>query len=345
MEFKPLPLLLVVGACGLSYWLGNQQAKTDRTQPVESVAEAGKRAMPEKTPALPKAAKRKQDATGNTAGRTYASLLGPPSAEEEAKGAVERVRDAFAEPNEFKRLQLFWRALTDLKPEDAQGIQDLFDEGDRLGRHYPQEYRYFAQRWGEVDGPAAVAHGVQAWQNRDGMDWMLSSMAEGWATQDAPAAVEWINSHDQEKPWMQNAVMEGLVRGLGHTNPALARRFVEQLGNDPKAANYFYQLADITIYSSGLKEAEQWYASLDTRQLSVPKAMLREHLADRYLRGGPEQAATFLSRHPDQLSGEYGSAVKVVTEWERTDPVKTRNWVATLPDAVRIPLEVRLGVR
>ncbi|MES2709451.1 MAG: hypothetical protein V4726_22825 [Verrucomicrobiota bacterium] len=338
MKFKPLPTLLAAAACGLSFFAGRLgRADGERVDSEKHPANAHRGQAAGAPPAAGKASSGKPAAAP---GATYASLLGPPTPEEEAKGPVERVRDAFAEPNEFRRLQLFWRALTDLKPEDAQGIQDLFDEGDRLGRHYPAEYQYFAQRWGEVDGAAAVTHGVQAWQHRGGMEGMLSRMADGWANQNPQQAVDWINTHDREQPWMREAVMSGLVNGLADRDLELARRFVEDQADSPQARQYFTQLADKYIYSKSLADAERWFDSLDTAKFSAPKGALMDHLTDRFLRGGPEQAAAFLDRHPDQV--DVDSAMSIGYELNRKDPAKARIWAAALPEKVRTVVQTNL---
>ncbi len=340
MKAKQLRLLVGISGCVLSFVAGRwgHYSEADRNEKIETLGISLEPQGKSNRNQIPGGEKElKNSSSGEGTGETKASLLGPPTDAEMAKTPIERVKDAFAEPKEFKRLQLFWRALSKLRPEDAQGIQDLFDEGDRLGRHYPAEYQYFAQRWGEVDGAAAVAHGVEAWQHRGGMDGMLSRMADGWASQNPQQAVEWLNTHPKEQQWMQDAVMEGLVNGLADKDLELARRFVEDRWDDPKADHYFSQLADKYIYNKSLAEAETWFDSLDGAKLGNSKARLLDHLTDRFLRGGPDQAAAFLDRHPDQIT--LDSVMRIGSELSQTDPAKAKSRFETLPENIRNKVE------
>lgn len=333
MTAKTKTTLITVAACVLSFLAGRMTRQDNK--PAGPLQTARPRQVAE-----PVTMEKPSSPVTTAARTTYASVLEPPTAEEEAKTPVERVRDAMTEANEARRLQLFWRALTELKPEDARPIQDLFDDGDRLGRHYVPEYRYFAQRWGEVDGPAAMAHAMETWQGKGYMFQMMSKMAHGWASQEPQEVADWFNQRIDAQPWMQDAVLEGLVGGMADTDIDFARRFVEGQIGEPHADKYLALLTDKYVYSQGLEEAERWFASLDAAELGSSKPRMFDHLTGLFLRGGPEQGAAFVSRHADQPWMEKEVVSRVFSDLSRADTAKAEAWAATLPETWRTQLAI-----
>ncbi len=107
-------------------------------------------------------------------------------------------------------------------------IEGLFDENNKLGRYFVPEFAFFTRRWGEVDGPAALAFAMKKWPAAAShMAGNVSQMAAGWATQSPQTAVDWLNSRTDALPWIQDAVMAGLVEGLAKRDLEWARKLVE----------------------------------------------------------------------------------------------------------------------
>jgi hypothetical protein len=327
MRSKYFPWLVALAASGLSFWAGTHWAP-DGTEKRGGVVPSSRT-----TKAVSGSGSRSA-----VADSTSVSVAPPATADEESRSPAERVRAALEEPNQFRRMQLFYRALANLTPEQAKEVLAAFQESDRQGRSFVPEYAFFIRRWGEVDGAAAMAFAEKRWRSKNNMSDVVTHMAGGWASQQPQQAVDWLNAHLNADPLMLDAVTVGLVNGLAEKDMDLARRFVEDRLDDPHSEKYLAQLTDKFIYSEGMEKAEAWFDSLPAGKLGLAKTNMLTQLTERHLSAGPEQAAAFLSRYAQEPWFGQVAAIKVAQEYYRVDPEKAEAWIATMPEAVRSTL-------
>ena len=319
---KILPWLLAVLASALSFWAGTAWQRNPDKAALISPKDGHR-------PAGLAAARKERE-------QTKASMLSSavpfPEPGEEAQPFKARVRNAFNERNEFRRLQLFHRALAAMKPAEAMEEQAIFNEHDRQGRYFIPEYAYFTRRWGEVDGPAAMAFAVKEWEKKDFMSGIIAQMMGGWATQQPLAATGWINQNENVPDWLRTTAISGLTEGLAKVDPEQARQLVESRLDDPGIDKYLSVLADEFIYASGLERADAWFGELPPALSTDSKRRLGNLLVDRHLRAGPQSAAAYVSQHMQEPWFDQSSAMNVARQFLKDDAAGARQWANTMPE-------------
>ncbi|HWB04961.1 MAG TPA: hypothetical protein VG796_18170 [Verrucomicrobiales bacterium] len=327
MRSKYIPWLVALVASGIAFLAGRHWAPNRMETEKEPVTAAhfGK--------GVTKAASLPAESDSSSA-----SVAPPVTRDEESHSPPERVRMALTEPNPFRRMQLFYRALTSLTPEQAKEIAKIFQESERQGLSFASEFAFFTRRWGEVDGAAAMAFAEKRRTGKSNMGEAVTLIAGGWASQQPQQAVDWLNAHLDADPLMLDAATVGLVDGLAEKDMDLARRFVEERLDDPHSEKYLTQLTDKFIHSEGMEKAEAWFDSLPAGKLGLAKTNMLTQLTERHLRAGPEQAAAFVSRYAQEPWFGQVAAIKVAQEYYRTDPVKADAWIDTMPEAARSTL-------
>ena len=157
-------------------------------------------------PAAPVLASR-ADAAASAA---HAEGAAAPAGDAARDALAARFGTAMLQSSPFQRQADFVRALETLRPEDADGLIQLFDRLDRQGMHFPNEWQAFYQRWGAVDPERALAHALAAPESK----WAPGAMKDalrGWAARDPAAALGWM---EKLPPSPTDGTWPGLTRVL-----------------------------------------------------------------------------------------------------------------------------------
>ena len=323
-------------ACALAWWGGRHFAAAPSAGtmpvPVSSVPPAEEK--PE--PPVP----------GDASGKLAASVVADETEAERRLGAAERAAGALSERNEFKRLQLFHRALRAMRPEDAGKILELFRAHDKEGRWFVTEYHYFLRRWGEVDGGNAIRTTLEKLAPGPANADLLRQVLGGWASEQPEAVAEWVNAAESLPEWVQDTAIDGLVDGLAKRDLEMAGKFVESRVDDPGRQRYFSRYADELLHAGGLNKVTEWYRQLpETDAFDEARGDLMAQIADRKMRADPREAAAFIGQEASQHYFNAAALRPVVDNLAQSDPAFLREWAQQLPPgAARAYTEEKLGI-
>ena len=245
--------------------------------------------------------------------------------------ALECVRAALSETNEYLRLQLFHRALERQTPETAARMQEVFDGYDKQGRWFTNEYTFFLRSWGELDGKAAAEFAAK----RGGGDpggWsdLIRKTVSGWASTDPEGVVKWVNESEQVDNWIVDSSIRGIVDGMTGRNPDQAVAFVLAQAAEDQGDTGFSTLTEKLVYGPGLKRAEQWLEQIPAAQPEA-KAKVLSQLVDYHLRGGPDGAAALLGKVAPETWVPPQSVTRVALSLLSEGGEKYGDWLQGLP--------------
>lgn len=250
--------------------------------------------------------------------------------------ALRCARESLNELNEYRRMQMFQRAMQRLTPETAARMQqEVFSECDKQGKWFIGEYQFFLRRWAEIDGRSAIEFASNRGRyDPNGWNGFIRQTLSGWAANDPEAAVSWINEKEDLDAWIVNAATRGVVDGLAERDPDRAVGFVLAQIDNPESEKLFRDLTENLIYGPGMARAEQWLTQIpeDPKFLDAKQVVFR-HIIDRQMRGGVDEAAAFISRHASEPWVDQNSIIGVALEMSR-EPEKFERWKVSLPEGL-----------
>ncbi len=259
-------------------------------------------------------------------------------AEGAAAPAGAAVRDALAarfgtamlQSSPFQRQADFVHALETLRPEDADGLIQLFDRLDRQGMHFPNEWQAFYQRWGAVDPERALAHAMSAPES----NWAPGAMKDalrGWAARDPAAAGAWLRTHETAENF--ESAFLGYVQGYADKDLSAATRMAME---SVPAGNATYSkigesLAEAAVRQGQLRGMEAWYDALPDQGDGTLKRAAFGHVWWRERHAGDQQAMDWLAQqaaNPWRGDQQYGEMAVAVAQ---RDPAAALGWMEKLP--------------
>ena len=246
--------------------------------------------------------------------------------------ACECVRESLGELNQFRRMQMFQRAMQRLTPETAAKMQSVFSEYDKKGRWFIAEYGFFFRRWAEIDGKAAIEFVVNRGGN-DSVGWndYVRHTLTGWALNDPEGAVKWINDTPAESDWVARASVQGVIDALTEKDPARAISFTLLQAEDHNRDSYFSALTENLVYGPGLGRAEEWLGQIpETEAMRGSKQRVFAQIIDRHLRGGADGGAALVAKNANAPWVDAGTVTRVARDLS-SDQAKFTAWLQALP--------------
>ena len=266
--------------------------------------------------------------------------------------------DALHEQDPIRRMQRIGALLAQLTPAQAPAIAAQFEDLQKRGRHFSEEYRLFLRAWGRIDGHAAMAHVAPDGFTRHNSN-MLAALA-GWASVKPFAARGWVDALAEGKS--KEELIYGLLDGWSMVDFASAAAYAEtrprstarnrfrglllqrslSAGGVPAAQQWFHRIAD-DEHNSKYKElafneviqamlyrdpsaAAQWISQLGEQKFVTAKPIIQT--AASLAKNAPEQAMHFLqnSEHVDaQIL--LGGKEQVLSKWAAKDPLAAGNYL------------------
>ena len=143
--------------------------------------------------------------------------------------------------------------LTAMRAEDAAAVKALFHAKAKDGRHFDSEFEAFCHRWGQVDGPAAAQSIVSEYAGKESI---VRKVMNGWGSQDAAAALAWINNQSR---FNKGAHLNAIVEGLGQRSASAAEAFMLAHAENPAFEEIQGRLAAMKVAEAGLSGALPWF--------------------------------------------------------------------------------------
>ncbi len=248
--------------------------------------------------------------------------------------AKQCVKEALGELNEYRRMQMFQRAMQRLTRESAATIQEVFSGYDKTGRWFPAEYGFFLRRWGEIDGETAANFALNRGSgDQQGWTGLLQRTLAGWAVNDPEGAVKWLNNKEGVNEWVMNASINGMIEGLVEKDPARAVAFALSQADENGRTSFFSTLTDSLIYGPGIQRAEEWMNRIPAEgDMAESKRRVFSQIVDRQLRGGPDEAAELALRYAGEPWIDNASVQRIARHLGRKDPEKLQTWLNALPE-------------
>jgi hypothetical protein len=316
------PHFLWLGVCVVTWFVARGVYQQDEA--------GGKRARVGSTPA-PRVEKRNAE-PGKDGAVVVSSSLATDfdfPAEWDAKQCV---RKALGELNEYRRMQMFQRAMQRLTKESAATMQEVFSEYDKSGRWFIGEYGFFLRRWGEIDGKAAADFVVhRGGSDQAGWTGYVKRTLAGWVANDPDGAVNWINTKENLSDWVVSSSIHGVIEGLTEQNPERAMAFALSQAGERGRNSYFSTLTESLIYGPGMARAEEWLEKIPAEgELADAKRRVFAQIVDRQVRGGADAAAALALKYADQPWVDAGS-VQRIAKGLSSDSAKYDAWFKALP--------------
>ena len=268
------------------------------------------------------------------------------------------IKAMMKENDPLKRNAMFSALLEQLSPENAKAAFTAIRESRGNGRGGfgrgggGDEMRLLLNAWGRVDGKTAVAEltalseaaraereangdngrGRGGWGGRDGGGaFDIYSALNGWATNDASAALEYVNGLEGDDR-QKGMYTSGIVRGLMANSVNDAIIFISELPQDDNNSRgrYMSTVAE-EMLEEGAASAAKWANTLEADDL---KGGAMDRIAGSYAREDLESAIAWVGDH---ASEDYAAraVTEVAEQWAEDDPQAVIDWASDLPESTQ----------
>ena len=317
-------ILLGLGACGLSFFLGQKTVDNEELiDPVDGpspLADADESAV---------SVLRKENA------RLRTEMLDANIPLTESDGATDTAKKmkprevmialsrALNDPNPISRSQVFADLLANLDENNLEAVLEVYNDLP-VGFENMHEYRLLMYAWGKFDAPAAIEY-VNGRATGMGSRFAATGALEGWASQDPQAAVRWVQlQEDQRSAQIYNM---GIVRGWASNDIAGAAEYVTTL-DDSWGKSRMVGMLTSQYLKEGFPTARQWAETLEDDSL---KASAFRNLSRQQGREQPAEVAAWLKDHAGKEYSE-GSFEELGENWGRRDPAAAIEFFEGLPE-------------
>jgi hypothetical protein len=219
--------------------------------------------------------------------------------------------------------------LANLTPANAIQVRELFQKMDKQGRWFVPEWDAFWQRWGEVDGDAALEH-VQTIGMKGYQPMLAEKILRGWATKDAAGARRWLETNPTSS-WYEGA-LRGYLEGFARTNLDAATQDALKLGEGRNFKDLMEVLTEQALRQRQLGGMVEWWQALpddptpgSARQQAIGHLAWRMQIANATRAGEwvAQLAATPYRPEPQikELAGKLAE----------NDPAAALKWVTSVP--------------
>jgi hypothetical protein len=259
--------------------------------------------------------------------RDNAGLTQFPSAASDAvsgSGVVLRLWSALSHPDENTRRIEWLSLMPSLTAADAREVREHFRKMKAQGRSFPFEQNAFWERWGELDGAAAVEQARELGNSVDLVDMAF----RGWSKLNPDAARAWITANGGSP--LREPAMRGYIEGLARRDLARATQDALALGRDfDTISNVLVEQALLQGNANGMLD---WWHTLPAGESgSAARRSAINPILSRLEEISPERAQmwlTELANSPDRDDEELASfAGRLASK----DPASAVAWVTSLP--------------
>ena len=242
---------------------------------------------------------------------------------------VKRVWTTLTIADENERHAEWLRLLPKLTREDALAIRGLFQKMDAEGRRFDFEWFSFWPKWGELDGPGALAY-LSANESASWRPTAAEMLLRGWSKSDPNAARAWLTAN-AASPFYEGA-LRGYLDGVARLDLARATSEALVLGSGKDMAQLTEVLVEQALQQRQINGMVEWWRTLpeDSADGSARKAAV-EHVYSRLQTADVDRAQTWMTelaatpyRSDDQL-GEVAEKIAAA------NPARAVEWVASLP--------------
>jgi hypothetical protein len=276
---------------------------------------------------------------------------------------VQQAWTALTMPDDNERHAAWLGVIRSYAGHDARAIRELLRKRKAEGLTHDFEWSTFWPRWGEVDGPAAMAH-VQSEEAAEAQPEAAALAMQGWAKTDPAAARVWLEANASSP--LFDAALKGYVRGLAQSDLARATHdalgigkgrpltdvagvLVEQalrqrqlggmldwwrsLPDDPNSGSLRESAIGPILRrlaTADPKHAQAWLAELATSGYRSD-ALIGDFAGDLSAKDPAAAVAWVASLPPSTADGHYSGIGRSVRAWMEKDPAGLDRWLATLP--------------
>lgn len=240
---------------------------------------------------------------------------------------VEQMRETLYLRTPSDRSRQFQILMGVMRPEDAPAVRELFREGDKKGIWFLPQWNQFYNRWGEIDGPAALADITE--RPVKGIQGTVAQAASGWAAKDPEAAILWLSEWGQDE-YHWNTVYTAMIDGFAQNDlqgaTDVSVKIAEERPETLESA--MGKLADAAALRSGIEGVSEWVRMLPNDELRQTAFLYANRRARR---AGPEVQSEWLTQHaaePFRRDQDYRDFAKRMAG---TDLAVAIEWAAALP--------------
>ncbi|MCI0541477.1 MAG: sigma-70 family RNA polymerase sigma factor [Verrucomicrobiales bacterium] len=299
-------------------WNANQRLEAKVTALESKLAEAQAEPLPNRTRSLAPVA----SSPGTATGSAQAPAAAIPA------DYLREWELALFERDPVKRSAAIARLLAGVTAENAPHVAAVFEQTQKAGGRFSQEYEAFMRVWGQLNGPAAVEYAAKA--GGAGSPATVAAMA-GWASVDTRAAQAWVEALPEGQA--REDVIVGLLDGWSSTDHAGASRYAESRPRTPARNRMRQMLMEKVLLSGGIPAAQQWFTEMNGEGHNQPyKQLAFDELNERMLQNDPMAAAKWIR----ELDGEAylgGRAIRnTATELAKISPTDALTWISSLND-------------
>ena len=203
---------------------------------------------------------------------------------------LQAARGVLLDNNWERRTRNISLLLENLRPEDAPSLQEAFAALAKEGRPFFEEYRFFASRWGEVDGRGALEY-FKAHPDLNPSEWDMRQVVKGWGQAAPREALAWLANNEEFSQRYQGAA--AVLQGWSRQDPDAATAWLLENSSSPSMTSR--SLSEIMLeqlYGKGLQGAGEWLAALpDNEQANAAKQSAWRSIQERFLGIGAGDAA------------------------------------------------------
>lgn len=240
------------------------------------------------------------------------------------------------------RQKMFASLLENLTPENAKAaFLALRENGGRgpFGRGGDDQLRLFANAWGRIDGPGAVAalkeiSEAEGEEDRgrgrgrgDRGGGLISSILAGWAAADGAAAASYVSGIEDEGE--RSRASFGVVRGMLVNGVDEAVGYLQSMpATEENERLRGISMAMVTdeILEQGLDQAKTW---VDTVQDPDLRAGALTRVTMEMMQEDRAAAAEWLVQYGDEEASSF-AANRLADQWSREDPQAAMEWAGQL---------------
>ena len=167
---------------------------------------------------------------------------------------IDKLKAALDINDRFQR-QASWQSLiTEMRPEDAMALKELFTEFEK-GRRYGRgiEFESFLHHWGRIEGAAAAT-------SNSSNPMYIQMVTAGWAEKNAAEALAW---HDWQAPEaLYRNSFDGIIDGMFTVDPPAAEALLLTRAGDPRLGDTLAKAVENRQAREGYDAARQWFAGI-----------------------------------------------------------------------------------
>lgn len=256
---------------------------------------------------------------------TGSSMIRKTSVPREGREFSKLIQEMTNLDDPIARTRAFLAFVEQLEPgqfqEAVENFRELGMTRERMG-----DYAILLSAWAKADPYAALAYAKDTTETPFARQTILGT----WARDSPDEAIQWAQTNftgddDDANPWI-----EGIIKGLAHSNQDLASKLLTDLPRSRERGRALRTLLASHLNSSGQEGAKNWAQSINDPFL---QGSVATRVADELAKGDPEGAMEWsASLGEDTLKR---AAPEVIDRWIKEDKNAATAWINRQNDDVR----------